>query len=64
MGNDALALHIVENFAYLLGGKLVMIEKRNKLRDGALKVNVILPERVVGVDEEGLCGQCGQASSS
>jgi hypothetical protein len=54
MGHDALALHIVENFAYLLGRELVVIEKRNKLRDGALEVNVVLPESVVGVDEEGL----------
>ena len=29
MGHDALALDIVEHLAYLLGGKLKMIEKRN-----------------------------------
>jgi len=57
MGHDALALDIVEHLAYLLGGKLKMIEKRNKLRDGALEINVVLPKRVVGVDEKGLWEQ-------
>ena len=52
--HDAFALHIVEHFAHLLGRELVMIEKRDKARDGALEVDVVLPERVVGVDEEGL----------
>jgi hypothetical protein len=54
MCHDALALHIVQNFADLLGRKLVMIQERNKLRNGALKVNIIFPERIVGVDEQGL----------
>src|ERR1700683_2723900 len=53
MRDDALALRIVEHLAHLLGRKLVVIEKRNKLRDGALEVNVVLPQRVVGVDEKG-----------
>ena len=55
--HDAFALHVVEHFAHLLGRELVMIEKRNKAGDGALEVDVVLPERVVGVDEEGLAGQ-------
>jgi hypothetical protein len=38
-----------------------VIEKRDKARNRPLKVNVVLPERVVGVDEESLGGQ---ASSS
>ncbi len=52
--DDAFALDVVEHFAHLLGRELVMIEKRNEARDGALEVDVVLPERVVGVDEEGL----------
>ena len=51
---DAFALYVVEDFAHLLGRELVMIEKRDEVRDGALEVDVVLPERVVGVDEEGL----------
>jgi hypothetical protein len=60
--HNALALHIVEHFAHLLGRKLVMIEKRNEADDGPLKVNVVLPERVVGVDQKGLGSVTVQAS--
>ena len=56
--HDAFALDIVEHFAHLLGRELVMIQKRDETGDGALKVDVVFPERVVGVDEKGL----GQAS--
>ena len=52
--HNAFALHIVQHFAHLLGRKLVVIEKRNETRDGALEVNVVLPERIVGVDQQGL----------
>jgi hypothetical protein len=31
-----------------------MIEKRDEACDGLLEVDVVLPERVVRVDEEGL----------
>ena len=54
MLHDAFALHVVEHFAHLLGRELVMIQKRDEAGDGALEVDVVLPERVVGVDEEGL----------
>ena len=54
MCHDAFALHVVEHFAHLLGRELVMIQKGNEAGDGPLEVNVVLPERVVGVDEEGL----------
>jgi len=32
----------------------VMIQKRDKAGNGPLEVDVVLPERIVGVDEEGL----------
>jgi len=54
VGHDAFALHIVENLAHLLGRKFVVVEKGNKLGDRALKVDVVFPERIVGVDEKGL----------
>jgi len=38
----------------------VMVEKRNEARNRPLEIDVVLPQRVVGVDEEGL----GQAPSS
>src|SRR5947207_97005 len=59
--HDAFALHLVEHLAHLLGRKLVVIQKRNKASDGPLEIDVVLPERVVSVDEESL-GR--QASSS
>ena len=31
-----------------------MVQKRDEAGDGALEVDVVFPERVVGVDEEGL----------
>ena len=52
--DDAFALDVVEHFANLFRRELVMIQERNEARDGALEVDVVLPERVVGVDEEGL----------
>jgi hypothetical protein len=54
VSHDAFALDIVEHGAHLFGRKLVMIEKRDEAGDGALEVDVVLPQRVVGVDEEGL----------
>jgi hypothetical protein len=32
----------------------MVIQKRNKARDGPLEVDIVLPQRVVGIDEEGL----------
>ena len=32
----------------------MMVEKRNKIRDGAFEVNVIFPKGVVGIDEQRL----------
>src|SRR5437764_11706507 len=52
--DDAFALDIVKDFANLLGTERVMIEEGNETRNRALEVDVVLPERVVGVDEESL----------
>src|SRR5258706_14180737 len=54
MLHHAFPLHIIEHLPHLLGRKLVMIQKRNEASDSPLKVNVVLPERVVGVDEKRL----------
>ena len=59
--HDAFPLDIVEHFTDLLRREFVMVQKRDELGDGPLEVDIVLPERVVGVDEEGLGGQ---ASSS
>ncbi len=31
-----------------------MVQKRNEAGDGALEINVVFPERVVGVDQQSL----------
>ena len=54
MRHDAFPLHIVENPTHLLGRELMVVEERNEVRDGPLKIDVVLPERVVSVEEEGL----------
>ena len=61
MLHHTLALHIIQHFPHLLRRELMMIQKRNETRDGALEVDVVLPQRVIGVDEKILFGQ---ASSS
>jgi len=57
--DDAFALDVVEDFADSFGREFVIIEERDEARDGAFEVDVVLPERVVGVDEEGW-GSCVQ----
>src|SRR5581483_10907339 len=55
--HNALALDVVQNFTNLLWSEFVMIQEGNEAGDGALKVDVVLPERIVGIDEESLSGQ-------
>ena len=52
--DDAFALDIIEHLADLLRRELVMVEEGNETSDRALEVDVVFPEGVVGVDEEGL----------
>ena len=54
---DVFALHVVEHFAHLVGRVLVMVQEGDEVGDGALEVDVVLPERVVGVDEQVLAGR-------
>ena len=49
----------VEVLADLVGGMDVMVEQRDEGGDRGLEVDVVLPEGVVGVDEEGLGGGAG-----
>jgi hypothetical protein len=59
--HDAFAFHIVKHFPYLLGRKLVMVEKRNKTDDGLLEINIVFPKSIVGVDEKCLGKQAGSS---
>jgi hypothetical protein len=51
---DAFALDVIKDFADLFGREFVMIQEFDKARNGALEVDIVLPESVVGVDEESL----------
>src|SRR5580693_10177155 len=54
MRHDGFALHIIEHLPHLLGRKLVVIKKRNEADDSPLKVDSVLPERIVGIDQQSL----------
>ncbi len=54
MREDGFALDGVERLADLSGRVLVVVEIADKGGDGAFEVDVVFPEGVVGVDEEGL----------
>ena len=56
VGEDGFALDGVEGLADFGGGVLVVVEIADERGDGALEVDVVFPEGVVGVDEEGLAG--------
>src|ERR1700730_9892373 len=52
--HHAFPLHIIEHLPHLLGRKFMVIQERDKASDSPLKVDVVLPQRVVGVDEKRL----------
>ena len=57
VGDDSGVLDTVEMVADLLGGVDAVIEVGDEAGNGALEVDVVLPKRVVGVDQEGLIGR-------
>ena len=52
--DDGIPLHIVQHQPNRLGRMLAMVEERNELRDRPLEINVVFPERVIGIDEQSL----------
>jgi hypothetical protein len=56
LGEDSCVLDTVEVAADLFGGVDAVIEVGDEAGDGALEVDVVFPEGVVGVDEQGLIG--------
>ena len=60
VGNDAFALDIIQHSTNLIRREFVVIQERDKARDGALEIDIVLPKRVVGVDEEGLGGRAAK----
>ena len=58
VSHDGLALHLVQHLAHLLGSVLVVIQERDEVGDGALKVDVVFPQRIVGIDQQRLRAIC------
>jgi len=56
VGEDGFALDFVELEADLFGGVFVVVEAGDEGGDGSFEIDVVFPEGVVGVDEEGLAG--------
>ncbi len=57
VGEDGFALHGVEGLTHLGGGVGVVIQVADEGDDGAFKVDVVFPQSVVGIDEQGLTGR-------
>jgi hypothetical protein len=60
VGEDGRVLDTVEVAADLFGGVDAVIEVGDEAGDGALEVDVVLPEGIVGVDEQGLLGSAAE----
>src|SRR5258708_2562030 len=52
--DDGFPLHVVQHQANHLGGVLTMVEKRYELGNRPLEIDVVFPERVIGIDEQSL----------
>ena len=52
--DDGFPLHVVQHQANHLWRVFAMVQERNELCDRALEINVIFPERVIGIDEQSL----------
>ena len=56
VGTDGVMLDLIEMASHLLGCVDAMIEVGDEAGNRPLEVDVVLPEGVVGVDEQGLVG--------
>ena len=54
VGEDGFTFYLVQHLAHLLRRIFVMIQERNKVGDGSLKVDIVFPQRIVGIDQQGL----------
>src|SRR6266487_1040422 len=44
--------YVVQNSSYLRRSKSRVIEERNKSMNGLLKIDIVLPERIIGINQE------------
>jgi hypothetical protein len=54
VGENSFALDGVQSLAHLGGRVLVVVQIADEGGDGALEVDVVFPQRIVGVDEQRL----------
>ena len=47
-------LHLVEMAAHFLGGMDMVVEMGDKIGDRLLKIDVVFPKRVIGIDKQSL----------
>jgi hypothetical protein len=52
--DDGIPLDVVQHQANCLRRVFAMIEERNELCDRPFEVDVVFPERVIGIDEQNL----------
>src|SRR6266700_5579650 len=52
MTDNAFPLDVVENFADLGGRAFAMIEKRNKIGNGAFEIDIVFPKGVISVNQK------------
>jgi hypothetical protein len=57
VGENSFALDGVQSLAHLGGRVLVVVQIADEGGDGALEVDVVFPQRIVGVDEQRLAGR-------
>jgi hypothetical protein len=49
---DVLPFNVVQHMPDFVGSVLVVVEKGNEIGDCPLEVDIVFPERVIGVDEQ------------
>lgn len=54
MNLDGFMLHPVEMAAHLLGRVDTVVQMGDKIGDRLLKINVVFPEGIIGIDEQSL----------
>ena len=52
--HDAPPLHLVQHLAHLCRRIVLVVEKRDEAGDRPLEIDVVLPQGVIGVDEQRL----------
>src|SRR6185312_13484921 len=51
---DRLALDLIQKCTDFMRRQVLMVQPLNEVGNGLVKVNIVFPERVVGVNEQGL----------